>query len=136
MKRCYTVYTRYGFEGAMLSIYGFDRPSLDCPDEFCPFKTPSKFLKVMDMNNASYWLDFGVLLGFFLVIRFVTFFILRWKLRSYVWSSFDTINIVFSILLGYFNRHVVVKPRRKQIWNKIWLFFYSDFNYANNYARI
>ena len=84
MKRCYTVYTRYGFEGAMLSIYGFDRPSLDCPDEFCPLKTPSKFLKVMDMNNASYWLDFGVLLGFFLVIRFVTFFILRWKLRSYV----------------------------------------------------
>jgi len=71
----------------MLAIYGYDRPSLNCPDEFCHFKTPSKFLKFMDMSHASYWIDFGVLLGFFLVIRFLTFFILRWKLRSYVWSS-------------------------------------------------
>ena len=68
----------------MIAIYGYDRPNLDCPVEYCHFKTPSKILKVMDMENANFWVDFAALTAFYFIIRFLTFFLLRWKLRSQV----------------------------------------------------
>ena len=73
---------RYGYEGSILSVYSYNRPPLDCVHEFCYFKSPVKVLKLVAMEDSAYWIDATVLLIFFLVIRFVTFFILRWKLNS------------------------------------------------------
>ena len=73
---------RYGYEGSMLSIFGFDRPPLDCAHEYCYFKSPFKILKWVAMDDSEYWIDVTVLLIYFIVVRFLTFFILRWKLNS------------------------------------------------------
>ena len=80
--RCYIAYTRYGFEGTMLAVYGHDRKPLECPEEFCFFKAPVKVLQWMDMDGAVYWIDLVVMMGYFCIIRFSAFFILRWRLKS------------------------------------------------------
>lgn len=78
----YVSYIRYGFEGAMISIYGYGREKLSCSEAYCHFRSPTKFLEEMDMATAEYWIDAVALGGFFLVLRCVAYFVLRLKLRS------------------------------------------------------
>lgn len=78
----YVSYVRYGFEGAMISVYGYNRAKLKCSDYYCHFKSPTKFLEQMSMENAVYWVDVVALLGFLLGLRVVVYFVLRLKLRS------------------------------------------------------
>ncbi|PNF18457.1 ATP-binding cassette sub-family G member 4 [Cryptotermes secundus] len=78
----YISYIRYGFEGAMISIYGYGRERLSCSEAYCHFRNPTKFLEEMDMATAQYWIDALALAGFFLLLRCVAYFVLRLKLRS------------------------------------------------------
>jgi len=78
----YVSYIRYGFEGAMISIYGYGREKLSCSEVYCHFRSPTKFLEEMDMATAEYWIDAVALAGFFLLLRCVAYFVLRLKLRS------------------------------------------------------
>ncbi|KAJ9580519.1 hypothetical protein L9F63_024285, partial [Diploptera punctata] len=78
----YVSYIRYGFEGAMISIYGYGRGKLSCSEAYCHFRNPTKFLEEMDMATAEYWIDAVALVGFFLLLRCVAYFVLRLKLRS------------------------------------------------------
>jgi len=78
----YISYVRYGFEGAMISIYGYGRQKLSCSEAYCHFRNPAKFLEEMDMATAEYWIDAVALAGFFLLIRCGTYFVLRLKLHS------------------------------------------------------
>lgn len=80
----YVMYIRYGFEGCMLSVYGFGREDLDCSQEYCYFRSPTKFLQFFEMQNSLYWVDFVVLVVYYLVVRFLTYFVLRWKLKTKV----------------------------------------------------
>lgn len=77
----YVSYVRYGFEGAMVSIYGMDRAKLECHEMYCHFRSPKKFLEEMSMDNAEYWLDAVALLGTFVALRIIAYFVLRWKLH-------------------------------------------------------
>ncbi|XP_022237581.1 ATP-binding cassette sub-family G member 1-like isoform X2 [Limulus polyphemus] len=76
----YISYMRYAFEGLMLSIYGFDRPDLECRDTFCPFVDPSNFLEYMDMNKVNLYFNIIILCIFFLAFRLVAYLALRLKL--------------------------------------------------------
>ncbi|KAL6438392.1 hypothetical protein ACFW04_004495 [Cataglyphis niger] len=78
----YVSYVRYGFEGAMISVYGYNRAKLKCSEYYCHFKSPTKFLEQMSMENAVYWVDVVALVGFLLGLRVVVYFVLRLKLRS------------------------------------------------------
>lgn len=78
----YIAYVRYGFEGTLLAIYGFDRPNLHCSEAYCHYKSPIKFLEEFDVRFSLYWVDFVVLFSFFIVLRLVAFLVLKWKLRS------------------------------------------------------
>lgn len=78
----YVSYIRYGFEGAMLAIYGYDRQKLKCSEPYCHYRNPDYFLESMSMNDAVYWIDVVALLGIFVLIRIVTYLFLRLKLRS------------------------------------------------------
>ncbi|XP_023934944.1 ATP-binding cassette sub-family G member 4 [Bicyclus anynana] len=77
----YLSYVRYGFEGAMLSVYGYGREKLHCSEAYCHFRTPSLFLKEMTMDQANFWVDVGALSGFFVFIRIVSYLVLRFKLK-------------------------------------------------------
>ncbi|XP_055614449.1 ATP-binding cassette sub-family G member 4-like [Uranotaenia lowii] len=79
----YVSYLRYGFEGAMLAIYGMDREELQGVNMFCFWRRkPDKFLEEMAMEDAEYWIDALALFGFFIGMRVIGYFVLRWKLYS------------------------------------------------------
>nr|XP_027212133.1 ATP-binding cassette sub-family G member 1-like isoform X1 [Penaeus vannamei] len=78
----YISYVRYGFEGTLLSIYGFDRKPLHCSEAYCHYKSPKKFLEEMDIVGAEFWIDFLVLFSFFIILRTIGYFVLRWKLKA------------------------------------------------------
>ncbi|VVD05543.1 unnamed protein product [Leptidea sinapis] len=77
----YLSYIRYGFEGAMLAVYGYDREKLKCSEAYCHFRTPSLFLKEMSMDKANFWIDVGALSAFFIFIRVISYLVLRFKLK-------------------------------------------------------
>lgn len=77
----YVAYVRYGFEGTMLAIYGFDRQPLHCSVPYCHFKYPQKFLEELALDKGIFWIDVVSLLAFFVVLRLVGYFVLRYKLK-------------------------------------------------------
>ena len=78
----YISFIRYGFEGAMVAVYGYDRKPLECHDDFCLYKPPRKFLKDMSMDQAQYWFDAVILLALLVAVRVIAYYLLRLKLRS------------------------------------------------------
>ncbi|XP_016977587.1 ATP-binding cassette sub-family G member 4 isoform X2 [Drosophila rhopaloa] len=77
----YVSYVRYGFEGAMVAIYGMDRAKMQCNQMYCHFRVPKKFLEEMSMDNALFWVDAVALIGIFFALRIIAYFVLRWKLH-------------------------------------------------------
>lgn len=77
----YIAYVRYGFEGVLLAIYSYDRPKLHCPEAYCHYKSPIKFLEEFDVLHSVFWVDVVVLGCFFVFLRVTAFFILKWRLR-------------------------------------------------------
>nr|XP_016944917.1 ATP-binding cassette sub-family G member 4 isoform X1 [Drosophila suzukii] len=77
----YVSYVRYGFEGAMVAIYGMDRPKMHCNQMYCHYRMPKKFLEEMSMDNALFWVDAVALIGIFFALRIIAYFVLRWKLH-------------------------------------------------------
>ncbi|XP_057380702.1 ATP-binding cassette sub-family G member 4-like [Daphnia carinata] len=78
----YLSFMRYGFEGSMLSIYGYDRSPLTCSMSYCPNRYPQKILEHFNMADSSYYWSVVGMLVFFLAVRVTGYFALSFKLKS------------------------------------------------------
>lgn len=80
----YVSYVRYSFEGCMIAVYGMAREKLECNNMYCHYKYPQTFLTQMSMTGDihTYVIDVVALLGFFMVIRLFSYFVLRIKLLA------------------------------------------------------
>ncbi|XP_059477501.1 ATP-binding cassette sub-family G member 1-like isoform X2 [Neocloeon triangulifer] len=79
----YISYLHYGFEALAITQYGYDRQTLECPeDEYCHYKYPKALLTELSIDPDNYWLDFGVLIGILVALRIVTYWALKKRLNS------------------------------------------------------
>ncbi|XP_031825992.1 ATP-binding cassette sub-family G member 4 [Nomia melanderi] len=81
----YVSYLRYGLEGYISAIYGFNRPVLDCQGRknlYCHYKYPSKFLDDIAMDGDQFWNDVVALLTILILTRIGAYLLLKWKIVS------------------------------------------------------
>ncbi|XP_076649341.1 ATP-binding cassette sub-family G member 4 [Halictus rubicundus] len=75
-------FLKYGFEGVMVAIYGYNRPKLSCSDVYCHFAVPEKLLSAVDMKQADYWFCMIVLTSLYFVLDIGAFALLKLKLEK------------------------------------------------------
>ncbi|XP_971735.2 ATP-binding cassette sub-family G member 1 [Tribolium castaneum] len=80
----YVSFLAYSYEGLVQAVYGFNRPSIPCPEEveYCHLKVPELILRELGMTNNTYWTDVAFLFGNFLLLRIVAFCTLKRRLRT------------------------------------------------------
>ncbi|CAK9797704.1 ATP-binding cassette subfamily G member 4 [Anthophora quadrimaculata] len=77
-------FLKYGFEGVMIAIYGYDRPKLSCSDVYCHFAMPETLLNAVDMEQTNYWFCLIVLICLYLMLDIGTYTLLKLKLEKRV----------------------------------------------------
>lgn len=77
-------YLRYGLEGIVEAIYGFDRKALICPSEevFCVYKKPDFLLRVMGFEDLNFTVSVSALIVFYLTFNFLAFIMIRRRLSA------------------------------------------------------
>jgi hypothetical protein len=70
---------RFCYDGIITSLYGYDRPKLECPEDilYCHLNSPEYILREIGITGDGYWFDFGVLIFMLVLIRFVGYCILK-----------------------------------------------------------
>lgn len=74
---------RYGYEGILISTYGFNRTLLECDVKYCPFQDPEYFLQEMGITNNLLYVNFIVLIAMILSLRIIVYFLLLWKIKKF-----------------------------------------------------
>uniref|UniRef100_W8AXI7 ATP-binding cassette sub-family G member 1 n=1 Tax=Ceratitis capitata TaxID=7213 RepID=W8AXI7_CERCA len=70
-------YIRVGVVALILSVFGFDRPELECTDMYCHFGDPRVLLKFLDIEHMSMWYLFSLLTVLMLFYRVLMYLSLR-----------------------------------------------------------
>ncbi|XP_033306485.1 ATP-binding cassette subfamily G member 4 isoform X1 [Bombus vancouverensis nearcticus] len=81
----YISFLRYGLEGYIGAIYGFDRPVLFCESNenlYCHYRYPAKFLSDIAMEGNQFWNDIVALIIILILTRCAAYFLLKWKIMS------------------------------------------------------
>lgn len=97
-------YLRYGLEGIVQSIYGFDRGDMSCPEDenFCPYKKPIYLLKNMGFENLSVNISIAALISFYIIFNLMAIMLIKNRLsvrRTDLWP----IRIVSRFIKNYLN---------------------------------
>ncbi|KAF7379979.1 hypothetical protein HZH68_016927 [Vespula germanica] len=70
-------FLKYGFEGTMMTIYGYDRPKMHCSDVYCHFAMPKQLMIAVGMKQVDYWFCMTVLIILYIALDTVAYIILR-----------------------------------------------------------
>ncbi|XP_044735311.1 ATP-binding cassette sub-family G member 4 [Chrysoperla carnea] len=72
-------FMRCGVVALVLTVFGYDRPVLDCNDVYCLFDHPEKLLNFLDISNSSVWSELAAMVGILLFFRTICYVSLRWR---------------------------------------------------------
>ncbi|XP_012227947.1 ATP-binding cassette sub-family G member 1-like isoform X1 [Linepithema humile] len=75
-------FPKYGFEGVMIAIYGYDRAKLTCSMDYCHFSIPEKFLMEVGMKHVDYWFNITVLISLYITLEIIAFITLYMKIKK------------------------------------------------------
>ncbi|XP_076252829.1 ATP-binding cassette sub-family G member 1 [Rhynchophorus ferrugineus] len=77
-------YFRAAFHGVVVSVYGFNRSDLFCPEEaiYCHYQDPSKFLKEMDIVNVDLVSNISLVVAIWCIMNTATYLTLWFKLNK------------------------------------------------------
>lgn len=77
----YFSFGRWAFDALVLSVYGYGRQPLDCPEEvtYCHLKFPDKIMYEMGVVDGRFWIDFAALAANLLLFRILAFISLKKK---------------------------------------------------------
>ncbi|EFA01493.1 ATP-binding cassette sub-family G member 1 [Tribolium castaneum] len=75
-------FLKYGLEGLVLSVLGYDRGKLPCSADYCHFVYPEKFLDQMDMEYAQYSTAVIFMLSLVAIIRIAAYFALSLQIKK------------------------------------------------------
>jgi drug/metabolite transporter (DMT)-like permease len=75
----YLCFFRFCYDGIVTSLYSYDRPKLECPEDvvYCHLSRPEHILREMGITGESYWFDFGVLVLMLVLIKFALYCALK-----------------------------------------------------------
>lgn len=80
-------FLKYGLEGLVLSVLGYDRGKLPCNTDYCHFVYPEKFLDQMDMEYAQYSTAVVFMLILIAIIRIAAYFALSVQIKKRSWKE-------------------------------------------------
>ncbi|XP_014206760.1 ATP-binding cassette sub-family G member 4-like [Copidosoma floridanum] len=72
---------KYAFEGAMVAIYGYDRPKMKCSKDYCHYTSPKTLLDAVDMKNSNYLVSVLFLVGLYVVLDVMAYSVIRLKMK-------------------------------------------------------
>lgn len=75
-------FLKYGLEGLVLSVFGYNRGKLPCNSDYCHFVYPEKFILEKDMEYAQYSVAVMFLIGLICMIRIAAYFALKIQVRT------------------------------------------------------
>lgn len=78
-------FLRYGLEGFVGAIYGYDRQVLPCYMKnavYCHYRYPAKFLSDIAMSGDQFWNDIVALITIFAITRCFAYLLLKWRILS------------------------------------------------------
>lgn len=99
----YLSYIRYGLEGLITALYGYNREKLYCPttEIFCEFQMPRQLLVTMQMEHAVLWVDIIALVFILVILKVLTYYLLRQRLRPN--RAFQALNLIGRLVKNHFN---------------------------------
>lgn len=74
-------FLKYGLEGMVLSVLGYDRGKLPCNADYCQFVYPEKFIDEVDMEEAVYSKAVAFMLVLTTLIRIAAYYALSIQIR-------------------------------------------------------
>lgn len=70
-------FIRGGVVSLILTVFGFNRPRLDCGDVYCHFDDPDVLLRYLRIENVSLVTEISVLIGIMILFRALFYLSLR-----------------------------------------------------------
>jgi hypothetical protein len=77
-----TSFMRCGVVALVLTVFGFDRPDLDCEGIYCHFRKPKVVLRMLDIDRSSVWTEILALFGIMIVFRSMCYIALRRRIAT------------------------------------------------------
>lgn len=91
----YLSYFKYAFEGAVQSIFGYNRDRLPCSQPYCHYRSLCKFIKDLGMADFTYWDNIAALVAWIVLMQFSLYFVLKWRLYNSknTWHNWSVMRI-------------------------------------------
>lgn len=99
-------FLRHGLKGLAISVYGFDRPRIHCPEEaqFCLYSDPKVILGDMGIEPSSFssFSSILILVFIFVLLKALGYFMLHRRLCLN--SRFRDFSKLGDLVKGYFSK--------------------------------